>query len=214
MLTLYSMPGACSLASTVALHEAGADFTLARVDFMAAQQRQPEYLAINPKGRVPALVTDRGVLTETPAILRWIGAAYPAAALIPADPWAAARMDSLIAYICSTLHVAHAHKGRGARWADEASSHEDMRRKVPQTVGAAFRFVEDEALATAGDGPWALGDGFSLADPYLYTVARWMEGDDLDLADFPKVAAHRARMETRAPVRAALEAEGLDPVSA
>ncbi|MEC9434389.1 MAG: glutathione S-transferase C-terminal domain-containing protein [Pseudomonadota bacterium] len=211
MIKLYSSPGACSLASHIALREAGAAFDLVRVDFKTNQQRQPDYLAINSKGRVPALALDAGVLTETPAILGWIAAAHPDAGLAPADPWDRARMDSLMAFLCATLHVAHAHKFRGSRWADETSSHEDMRRKVPQTVGAAFRHVEDECM---GDGPWAMGDGFSVADPYLYTVARWMEGDDLDLADFPKVAAHRARMETRAPVLAALEAEGLSPLSA
>lgn len=211
MLTLYSSPGACSLASHIALRDAGAAFELARVDFKSSQQRGPDYLAINPKGRVPALVTDHGVLTETPAILGYVAATHPEAGLLPADPWTRARMDSLVAFLCATLHVAHAHKFRGSRWADDPSSHEDMRRKTPETVGAAFRHVEDECL---GDGPWAMGDGYSLADPYLYTVARWMEGDSLDPADFPKVAAHRARMESRAPVRAALEAEGLDPVSA
>ncbi len=77
MLQLYFTPGTCALASRIALEEAGADYSLVRVRFTAGEQRRPEYLAINPKGRVPALVTDRGVLTETPAMLAFIAQSYP-----------------------------------------------------------------------------------------------------------------------------------------
>ena len=75
MLKLYYAPGTCALASRIALEEAGAEFETVRIDFRNNEQRKPEYLAINPKGRVPALVTDHGVLTETPALLAYIAAA-------------------------------------------------------------------------------------------------------------------------------------------
>jgi glutathione S-transferase len=83
MLTLFYAPTACSLASHIALEEAQADFEARRVDFAAGEQRSPDYLAINPKGRVPALVTPRGVLTETPAILAFIAQSFPEARLAP-----------------------------------------------------------------------------------------------------------------------------------
>ena len=91
--TLYTAPGSCALASHIALREAGADFDLVRLNFSAAQQQSASYLAINPKGRVPALVTDEGVLTETPALLAFIAQRLPHACLAPAcDDFAYARM--------------------------------------------------------------------------------------------------------------------------
>ena len=81
MLKLYYAPGTCALASYIALEEAGAAYTAERLDFKNSQQTSPQYLAINPKGRVPALVTDRGILTETPAILAYIAQSFPQAKL-------------------------------------------------------------------------------------------------------------------------------------
>ncbi|MDF2232812.1 glutathione S-transferase N-terminal domain-containing protein [Albimonas sp. CAU 1670] len=208
MIVIHSAPGACSLASHIALREAGAEFELRRVDFAADQQRSPEYLALNPKGRVPLLQTERGALTETPAILTWIAQSFPQANLAPADPWDFAQMQSVLAYICATLHVNHAHGRRSARWADQESSHADMRAKVPQTVGESFRHLEEEVFK----GPFVMGDGHTVADAYLYTVSRWMETDKIDPARFPKVHEHRTRMQARPAVQAALEAEGLKPL--
>ena len=83
MLKLYYAAGTCALASHIALEEAGAEFETVRVDFRSNEQRKPEYLAINPKGRVPALVTEQGMLTETPALLIYIAQAFPRAGLAP-----------------------------------------------------------------------------------------------------------------------------------
>ena len=208
MLTLHSAPGACSLAAHIALREAGAEFELIRVDFAANQQRSPEYLALNPKGRVPLLTGPQGALTETPAILAWIAQTYPDAALAPTNAWDFARMQAFNAYICATLHVNHAHGRRASRWTDDEAAMATMVAKVPQTVGDSFAHIETESF----EGPWVMGAGFSVADAYLYTVARWMEVDKLDPARFPRLRDHRARMQDRAAVREALEAEGLSPV--
>ena len=111
MLTLYYATNTCALASHIALEEAGAAYETRWVDFGAAEQTKPEYLAINPKGRVPALVTERGVLTETPAILAYIAQSYPEARLAPLDdPFAFAELQAFMSYLCSTVHVAHAHR--------------------------------------------------------------------------------------------------------
>ena len=83
MLKLFYAPNTCALASHIALEEAGADYQTVRLDFRADEQRKPEYLAINPKGRVPALATDRGILTETPAILAFVAQSFPQAKLAP-----------------------------------------------------------------------------------------------------------------------------------
>src|SRR3982075_3327476 len=137
MFKLYYSPGSCALASHITLQEAGAAYTTERIDFKSNQQNSPQYLAINPKGRVPSLVTDRGILTETPAMLAFIAQSFPKAKLAPLDDaFEFAKVQAFNSYLCSTVHVAHAHKMRGARWAMEESSFADMKRKVPQSVGA------------------------------------------------------------------------------
>src|SRR5690349_9395825 len=204
MYKLYYAPGTCALASHIALEEAGADYKAERLDFKASQQRSPEYLKINPKGRVPALVTDRGILTENPAILAYIAQTFPKAKLAPLDdPFAFAQVQSFNSYLCATVHVAHAHKGRGARWATEESSFADMKRMVPKSVGACFELIEKGMLK----GPWVMGEQYTICDPYLYTVAGWLEGDGVDMAKLPKVAAHRKRMEQRPAVATVLAEE-------
>jgi glutathione S-transferase len=106
MLKLYYATGTCALASHIALEEAGASYTTNRLDFKANQQQSPDYLKINAKGRVPALVTDKGVITETPAILAFIAQSFPKAKLAPLeDPFAFAQVQSITSYLCSTVHV-------------------------------------------------------------------------------------------------------------
>jgi glutathione S-transferase len=204
MLKLFWAPHTCALASHIALEEAGADYTLARVDFRANEQRKPPYLAINPKGRVPALVTDRGTLTETPAILGFLAQSFPKALLAPLeDPFALARVQAFNSYLCSTVHVAHAHRVRGYRWADDPAAIKEMQRKVPQTVGECFALIEEDMFA----GPWVMGTDYTICDPYLFTLAQWLAGDGVDVASFPKVADHSRRMSERRAVAKAMAME-------
>jgi glutathione S-transferase len=184
----------------IALNEAGAEHRLHRIDFARDEQKGAAYAAVNPKGRVPTLVTPEGLLTETPAILAYIAQTHPEARLAPSDPFGFARVQEFNCYICATLHVAHAHRMRGHRWADDPAAWEAMRRFVPQSVGACFAHIEEHALAE----PFVMGRQYTVADPYLFAVARWMEADSLDPARFPKVAAHRAMMADRPAVRQAL----------
>ena len=167
MFKLYYAPGTCALASHIALEEAGASYAAERLDFKNSQQTTPQYLAINPKGRVPALVTDRGTLTETPAILAYIAQSFPQAKLMPDDPFAFAQAQSFNSYLCSTVHINHAHKMRGYRWAVEESSFADMKRKVPETMAASFALIERDMLK----GPWVMGEQYTVCDPYLFTIA-------------------------------------------
>jgi glutathione S-transferase len=204
MFKLYFAPGTCALASHIALAEAGAPYTTVKLDFKANQQNSPEYLAINPKGRVPTLVTDRGVLTETPAMLAFIAQSFPQAKLAPLDdPFEFAKVQAFNSYLCSTVHVAHAHKMRGARWATEETTFADMKRMVPKTVGACFALIERDMLR----GPWVMGEQYTVCDPYLYTLAGWLEGDGVDIATLPKVAEHRKRMSERAAVQKVMAEE-------
>ena len=201
MYTLYYAPGTCALATHIALEEAGAPYRAERLNFGAGQQRSPDYLKINPKGRVPALVTEQGVLTETPALLAFVAQAFPAAKLAPLDdPFAFARVQEINSYLCSTVHIAHAHKTRGARWTDDATAIEAMKRKVPETMAACFELIESDMIR----GPWVMGDTYTICDPYLYTLSRWLEGDSVDVGRFPNVEAHMALMAARPAVAKAL----------
>jgi len=204
MLTFYYSPGSCALASHIALEEAGAPFTLRRIDFSRAEQKSPAYLAINPKARVPAIVTPRGVLTETPAMLAFIAQSFPDARLAPLDdPFAFAQLQAFNVYLCSTVHVAHAHRMRGYRWADDPAAHLAMQKKVPQSVGQCYALIEQKMLK----GPWVMGEQYTIADPYLCTLAQWLEADGVDAATIPRVADHRARMKERPAVKKAIAEE-------
>ena len=220
MLTLFHAPGACSLASCIALEETDAEFEIKTVSFADGEQHKADYLRLNPKGRVPALIVEKepdlisgkqnvpanfkgnnGVITETPAILFYLAQQYPEANLAPlADHFALAQMQSFNSFLCSTVHVAHAHRFRGARWANNQSSQDDMRAKVPENMSSLFTMIEETYLGQ----PWVLGDQYSICDAYLYTIARWLEGDGVDITAFPHVNAHFKRMEDRPAVQRAL----------
>ncbi|TFL17808.1 glutathione S-transferase family protein [Jannaschia formosa] len=192
-LTLHLAPGTIALAVHAALEEAGAEYELRWLDFTAAEQTSDAYLAINPKGRVPTLVTAEGTLTETIAILEWI-AETQAPPLMPDTAWARARMRETMTYLASTAHVNHAHKMRGHRWADDPAAHAAMRAKVPETMAASARWLEDRM-----EGDWVAGS-FSVADPYLWVITRWLDGDGVPLADYPRLHAFRERIEARPAV--------------
>ena len=198
MLKLYYSANSCSLASHIALEEAGADYEAVRLDFAEEDQKVDAYLAINPKARVPSLVTDRGVLSETPALLLYIAQCHPNAALAPLDdPFALAQAQAFNNYLCSSAHVAHAHLRRGHRWADDEAAIAAMAAKVPQSVGECFDLINGTMIK----GPWVLGDQYSICDPYLFTLTGWLPGDGIDRADLPNVDAHYQRMSERAAVQ-------------
>ena len=204
MIKLFYAPHTCALASHIALEEVGADYELARIDIDAKDHHKPEYLAINPKGRVPALQTERGILTETPAILAFIAQSFPQAGLAPVeDPFAFARIQAFNNYLCATVHVAHAHRMRGARWADDASAIAAMQRKVPSSVSECFGLIEQNMLR----GPWVMGDSYTICDAYLFTLAQWLEADGVDLTILPKVSEHRRLVSQRPATERAIAAE-------
>ncbi|WP_426131636.1 glutathione S-transferase family protein [Pararhizobium sp. PWRC1-1] len=201
MLKLYFSPGSCSQASHIALEEAGAAYEAERIDFGKQQQRSAEFLRVNPKGRVPALVTDRGVITESPAILAYIGQRFADTPIgAPQDSFEFARIQSFNAYLCSTVHVAHAHKRRGSRWADDPAVIEAMTLKVASNMSDCFELIEN----TMFSGPWVMGETYSIADPYLFTFTSWLEGDGVDPRRFPKVYEHSQRMTERPAVKKVL----------
>lgn len=197
-MKLYYTPRTISIAVAIALEEAGLAYDPIKVDFATAEQTKPAYLNINPKGRVPALVNDAGeILTETGALLDYVAALAPQAGLLPRDPAVAAHIRSVMYYLASTMHVAHAHKMRGHRWADQQSSIDDMIAKTPETMRACASFVEENALR----GDYVAGADFSIADPYLFITCGWLAGDGVTVSDFPRIGRFMECMEARDSVK-------------
>jgi glutathione S-transferase len=207
MLKFFYAKGACSLASHIALEEADANYELARLDLKAGDQRRPDYLAVNPKGRVPALVTDLGVLTENPAILAYIAQSFPDAGLADIDdPFAFADLQAFNSFLASSVHVAFAHNTRPERYADGEPAAKAMRAKAPEALAGYFAMIEDRL---ADGRPHVMGEAYTVADGYLLVFERWLQRDGLGrLADYPHVQAHHARIAARPAVQAALKAEG------
>lgn len=204
MMKFYYAPHTCALASHIALEEAGADYEAIRVDFKTNQQQSPDYLAINPKGRVPSLVTTRGVISETPAILAYIAATHPASGLAPLDDsFAFAEVQAFNSYLCSTVHPGHSHGIKGARWVDDPAAHEAMKAKVQQNMTDYFGVIENRMFR----GPWVMGDAYSIADAYLFTISSWLKQDKVDIENFPRVADHFKRMKERPAVAKAVADE-------
>ena len=201
MLTLYYHPGWCSLAAHIALREAAVPFALTPVA-MDGDRRTPDgraIEAINPKGYVPALALEDGtVLTEGPAILLYIADLVPGRALAP-PPGTRERLR-LIEWL--NFIVSELHKSISPLFYPEygAAAHAIVRERL------ARRLAYVEAELSRRDH--LLDGGYSVADAHLYTVARWLPGVGVDLAAYPALAAHHARIAARPAVIAALEAEG------
>jgi glutathione S-transferase len=210
MLKLFYAPNSCALAPHIALNEAGADYELMKVDTQKGEQRSAEYLAVNPKAKVPSLATDRGILTEVPVILGYIARTYPKADLAPSDSFEFFRMQSFNSYLASTIHITYAHLFRPERYADSDQAKADMRARVAKNLADQFGLVEEQL----SDGrEWIHGARYTVSDPYLYVFARWLEREGSGgIAPFPKLAAHRARMQARPAVIKSLDQEGIQPV--
>jgi glutathione S-transferase len=206
MLQLFYTPGACSLASHIALEEAGADYTTRRVDLKGGEQRRPEFLAINPKGRVPALATDKGVLTESPVILGYIAQTFPDAKLADNDDsFAFGDMQAFNLFLATTVHVAYAHIFRPERYVDGEEAARAVKAKGPETLRAAFALIEEKL---SGGQPFVQGAGYTVADCYLFIFENWFESRGVgSLAQFTNMQSHRARVAERDAVRKVLAAE-------
>ncbi|APX88427.1 glutathione S-transferase [Brevirhabdus pacifica] len=196
MNILFYAKGTAALPPHIVLEEIGAPYEVRRVDFAANEQQSSDYLEVNPRGRVPALVTPDGILTEAPAILTYLGQTNPEAGLIPSDPFTLARAQEFNSYVCATVHVAHAHRVRGHRWTDDAAAIESMKSKVAQNMTDCAEMMQNHFLR----GEWVLGDNYSICDPYLFLACRWIIADGANIDDFPALRAHYDRMLARPAV--------------
>ncbi|WP_299588809.1 glutathione S-transferase family protein [uncultured Tateyamaria sp.] len=200
MLTYYYSRGSSSLAAHILLIEVGARFDAVEVPISDGAHRAPDYLRINPKGRIPALQTPDGLITENAAILEYIAATHADAATVPSDAFTQAQARAFCAYLGTTVHVAYAHARRGDRWANLDASLADMKARAPQNLLSCADFLEKHFVS----GPWALGGKFSFCDPYLFLLDHWLTRVGASLDGFPKLSAHKAAMMARPATRQAL----------
>lgn len=201
-MKLYYAPGACSMASHIALREAGVDFDLEKVDIKAGRTESGEdFRAVNPNGYVPALKLDTGeVITEGAAILQYIAEENPKSGLMPftGTSLQRAKVREYLNYVASELHVA---------FGPLFGKLDGEARKAQETK--LFRRLDYvEKLLADGRG-YLVGDGFTVADAYLFVVASWTGYHKIDISKWPNLAAYVQRISARKAVREALEAEGL-----
>lgn len=205
-MKLYYAPGACSLASHIVAREAGIEIALEKVDTRTKRtEADRDFLAINPKGYVPALeLVDGEVLTEGAAILQYLADSKPDAGLAPAHgTLARSRLHEALSYVSSELHKSYTPLFNPA-------TPEEVREERKAYLVKRYSLL-DQVLA---DQPFLLGEDFSVADAYLFTVTQWADYVSLDLSDFQALDAFQARVRSRPAVQAALQAEGLVPAKA
>ena len=203
--TLYYAPNTCARASLITFVEAGAEVDYVRLDLAKGDNLTAAYLKMNPKGRVPLVVTERGNLTESPAILAWIAQTWPRANLAPLDdPWALAQVNSFNNYLSGTVHgLAFAGVFRSARFADGEAAQAAVKAKALRSVKEAFDLIEGKLSA---DG-WVHGNTYTTSDAYLAVLFGWIAFLGQDLGSFPKLAAHSARVHARPAVQRAVAVE-------
>ncbi|MEX0280029.1 MAG: glutathione S-transferase family protein [Arenibacterium sp.] len=197
MLKLYYSKGSSAIAAHILLEEVGATYEAIEVSIADGAHRSPEFLARNPKGRIPVLETPDGVITENPAILEYIAATHPGAGMLPSTPFEQAQARSLAAYICATVHVAFAHHKRGARWAKSTGALDEMRLLVPKNLRECATYLEAELALS----PWVSGSKFGFCDPYLFLLDGWLRATGSDLTDLPRLTEHNRAMRARPAVQ-------------
>ncbi|NGQ92012.1 glutathione transferase GstA [Rhodobacter sp. HX-7-19] len=199
-MKLYFSPGACSLASHIVLAESGAEFSIERADIRAkTTESGADFAAISPRGAVPVLVlADGEVLTEGVAIMQYVADSVTPGRLPAPGTLARARLQEALNFISTEVHKTYSPFFRGLEGA--------ARDAQMALLESRLALVE----ARLGDGrAFLLGEDFTPADAYLFTVTNWSKGIGHDLSAFPKLEALRARVAARPAVQAAMKAEGL-----
>jgi glutathione S-transferase len=216
-LELHFAPGSCARVSLIALEEISCPYDLRTVRFMKGEHRSPAYLAINPAGKVPALVVDGIALAQTPAILTFLARSFPNAGLLPltGDAMADAQIAARLAWFSGDLHPLVTRIRMPQFFCDLDGGPAQVREKG--MAGMRLQLAATEA-ALAGQ-PWVMGGTWSALDAYLFWVWFRITGAGFSGDDFPGLASHHARMHDRpsvqralareAVVQAELEAEGL-----
>jgi glutathione S-transferase len=204
MLTLYYAPGACSLASHIALEESGGTYTSLPIDIASGEQYGEAYLMINPRGKVPALrLGDGGILTENLAIQLFVARSFPDAGLLPAGNAARAACESVMTWFSNTVHPAYRQIRRPGRFAEDEAAHPAIvaygRKLFDSYLGEIDVMLEGKQ--------WLMGDDFTLCDGYALVFYGWGRAAQIPVADLKNYTAWKDRMIARPAVRTILERE-------
>ena len=203
--TLYTMPGTCSLAANIAVAWLDAPVAVENMEY--GDHKKDAYLAINPKGKVPAIrFADGDVLTELAAILGWLGAEH-GKERYARDTTLGRREAEALSFMTSEVHAAYGPHFAAQNFAQSDSAQEEVKQAAYDTLRGHYERMEGN-LSDAG-GEWYLGEK-SFADAFLYVLVRWLDQTPLDLADYPKLAAHRDRMEADEGVKTALARQDME----
>ncbi|MEM7730589.1 MAG: glutathione S-transferase N-terminal domain-containing protein [Pseudomonadota bacterium] len=209
-MKLYTMPMTCALACVIAI--VWEDAPIEIVNLRYGDHKKPDYLSVNPRGQVPALVFDDGeVLTEATAILSFIGAAFGGGDtdLYARNKPLGYREAEALSYLSSEVHAAFKGHFSPGTFADDAAGEETVKRKTYARLDGYFHYLNDWISDT--DSPWLLEER-SYADAYLYIVMRWISLTPLKLEDYPNLVTHQRQMETDEGVRKALKLAGMRAV--
>lgn len=207
MTTLYTMPGTCSLSPNIAVAWLDAPVDIHNMAY--GDHKKDEYLAINPKGKVPAVRFDDGdVLTEAAAILAWLGASYGKEGYAR-DTTLGRKEAEALSYMTSEVHATYGGHFGVQNFADTPAAQEEVKRKTYDKLGQHYQRMND--LMTAHGAEWYLGKR-SFADTFLYVLTRWIEQTPLSIGSYPALARHRARMEADDGVRLALGRQAMEPI--
>lgn len=207
MTTLYTMPGTCSLAPNIAVAWLDAPVEIHNMAY--GDHKKDDYLAINPKGKVPALRFDDGdVLTEAAAILTWLGAAHGKEGYAR-DTVLGRKEAEALSYMTSEVHAAYGGHFGPKNLAETPQAQEEVKRKTYETLAGHYQRM-NEILGRNG-GHWYLGER-TFADAFLYVLERWIDQTPLSIADYPALQQHRARMEADKGVQLALKRQDMEPI--
>jgi glutathione S-transferase len=201
-IVLYYAPITCALAPYITLTEANAKFEVRPLNFRKGQHNSPEYLKLNPKHKVPLLVVDGQVLSESVAIQIWIARNFPQAKLLPADPWQELKAISLLSWCSAGIHPFLARINSPPRVCDVANSDDSVRRLAKEQLFENFK-IADDLLA----GREFFFDHFTAPDAHFFWCLRRATQFELDLSGFKNCLAHFERMKKRPSVQKLLAFE-------
>ena len=204
-IKLYYAPGACSLASHCAIEETGVPYETQRLNLAEGDQRKPEYLKLNPRGRVPTLVTGDQVLTENVGIITYFAGGYPDANIWPKKTWDQAKAVSTMAWLSNTVHPAYGHYVRAARYVDG----DDHQAAVKEKGLANFRGYLEEIDKLLEGHKWSIANHYTAVDPYLLVFYRWGNRAKLPVRDLKNYTALVDRVMSRAAVHKVMQDEGI-----
>jgi len=204
-IKLYYAPGACSMASHICLEELGLAYETQRLNLANGDQRKPEYLALNPRGRVPTAVIDGKVLTENVGILSYFGGGYGQGKVWPKDTWHQAQLVSTMALLSNTVHTTYAHFFRPERYAGDAAGQEAVKAKARENYGTYLKEI-DSLLAGR---KWAIGNHYTVADGYLLVFYRWGNRQGLPVKSMPNYTRLAKEVMGRPAVAKVMADEGV-----